>query len=61
MPQIRGKGEIVRLSEFLSIVIEHPSLWFVVLDEGMNVVIWNNAAAKISGYSAEEMIGNERF
>jgi diguanylate cyclase (GGDEF)-like protein/PAS domain S-box-containing protein len=61
MPQIRGKGEIVRLSEFLSIVIEHPSLWFVVLDEGMNVVIWNNAASSISGYTAEEMIGNDHF
>ena len=61
MPQTRGKGEIVRLSQFLSIVVEHANMWLVALDETMEVVIWNQAAARMSGYSAEEMIGHNRF
>jgi diguanylate cyclase (GGDEF)-like protein/PAS domain S-box-containing protein len=61
MPQTRGMGEILRLSQFLSIVIEHANMWLVAVDDHMNVVLWNEAAARMSGYSAEEMIGHNRI
>ena len=36
-------------------------MWLVAFDETMEVIIWNDAAARMSGYSAEEMIGQNRF
>jgi diguanylate cyclase (GGDEF)-like protein/PAS domain S-box-containing protein len=36
-------------------------MWLVALDENMDVVIWNEAAARMSGYSAEEMIGRNHL
>ena len=36
-------------------------MWLDVLDEKANVVIWNKAAEKISGYSREEVVGQGKI
>lgn len=36
-------------------------MWIDILDHEGNVVLWNKAAEKISGYSSEEVIGNPKI
>ncbi len=50
-----------RLSQFQESIIDNASIWLNVLDEKSNVVIWNKAAERISGYSREEVIGNSEI
>src|SRR5262245_57865628 len=61
MPGVNEEREILRLSQFLSIVVEHAKMSVVALDENFNVVIFNQAAAEMSEYSAEEIIGHSRI
>ncbi len=49
--------EIRQLSQFQESIIDNANIWLNVLDENANVVIWNKAAEKISGYSREEVYG----
>ncbi len=55
------ENEIRRLSQFREGIINNANAWLDVLDEKENVVIWNRAAEKISGYSAEEVVGNYKI
>lgn len=52
------KEEMVSLSQFRESVIENANAWIMVVDHHENIVVWNKAAEKISGYSREEVIGN---
>lgn len=51
--------ELRELSQFRQTIIESANIWINVLDEEGNVVVWNEAAAEISGYSSDEVIGTD--
>ena len=53
--------EFPRLNQFLQTIIDNANVWLDVLDEKANVVIWNNAAEVISGYSREEVVGHREI
>ena len=42
-------------------MLESATVWINTLDTNGNVIIWNKAAEKISGYSKEEVIGNSNI
>lgn len=41
-------------------VMANTDVWLDVLDENANVVVWNKAAERISGYSSAEVVGHNR-
>lgn len=45
--------------EFRRIIVKNSVMWVNILDSDANVIMWNKAAEKISGYSKEEVLGNE--
>ncbi len=51
----RIEQELLRLNQFLQGIIDSAAVWFAVVDETGNVVIWNRAAEEISGYSREDI------
>ena len=52
---------LYNLNQFQENVIHNANVWIDVLDEKANVVIWNEAAERMSGYSAAEVIGNNKI
>lgn len=54
------QAEIVRLSQFRETVIDTADIWLFVTDKNSNIVIWNRAAEKISGYSRQEVVGGKK-
>ncbi len=44
--------------EFYRIIMDNTAMWLNMLDKDANVILWNKAAEKISGYSKEEVLGN---
>ncbi|AKB86004.1 hypothetical protein MCMEM_1951 [Methanococcoides methylutens MM1] len=59
--KLLAEEKICNLTQFQQTVIENADIWLNVLNEKAEVVIWNNAAEKISGYSREEIIGSDRI
>lgn len=49
------------LTRFLESVILNAKLWMMFLDTSRNVVIWNRTAQEITGYSADEVLGNSEI
>ncbi|WP_269078537.1 sensor histidine kinase [Methanococcoides methylutens] len=52
--------KICNLTQFQQTVIENADIWLNVLNKDAEVIIWNNAAEKISGYAREEIIGSTK-
>ena len=57
----RAEEELRKLSQFRESIIENANIWIDVLDENANIVVWNNAAELISGYSREEVVGHGKI
>lgn len=57
----KAQRKIHELGQYLESVIDNANVWMDVLDKDANVVIWNKAAERISGYSREEVIGHGRI
>ncbi len=57
----KKEEEIHHLNQFQESVIDDANVWLDVLDKSANVLIWNKAAEQISGYSKEEVIGNNKI
>ncbi|MDD5016301.1 MAG: response regulator, partial [Atribacterota bacterium] len=53
--------KIYRLNQFQENIIHNANVWINVLGEKANVVLWNEAAEKMSGYSAAEVIGHDKI
>jgi len=49
------------LTQFLESIILNAKLWMMFLDTSRNVVIWNRAAQEITGYSDDEVLGNNKI
>ena len=45
------------LSQFRESVIDNASVWMMVTDTQMRVLVWNKAAETISGYQRDEVVG----
>ncbi|MEL4306146.1 PAS domain S-box protein [Methanococcoides sp. LMO-2] len=60
--ELKKSGErVTGLSQFQQTVIENADIWLDVLNKDVEVVIWNNAAERISGYSRDEVVGSTRI
>ncbi len=57
----QAEEEIRQLSQFQESIIDNANVWLDVLDENGNVLIWNKAAEKISGYSREEVVDHDKI
>jgi len=51
------KDEITKLSQFQRSLIENENMWLSVCDLSSNVMMWNKAAERISGYTQDEVMG----
>ena len=47
--------------EFQRIILNNTTMWLNMLDVNANVIMWNKAAEKISGYTKEEVIDNNNI
>ena len=50
-----------KLQQFQRNVIDNANIWINMLDNKVNVTVWNKVAEKISGYSAQEVIGHNKI
>ena len=53
---ILAEQEQESLKQYLESVIDHANIWFEVLNENREPVIWNRAAEIISGYTRGEVV-----
>ncbi len=54
----KAELEIQKLNEFQKSVIDNTVIWLSVFDSSEKIVIWNQAAENISGYSFDEIKKN---
>jgi diguanylate cyclase (GGDEF)-like protein/PAS domain S-box-containing protein len=47
--------------EFQRIILNNTAMWLNMLDNDANVIMWNKAAEKISGYTKEEVLGKNNI
>ncbi|HEY89568.1 MAG TPA: response regulator [Thermoflexia bacterium] len=57
----RAEEDIYKLSQFRGSVIDNANVWLNVLDVEANIVVWNRAAAEISGYTCAEVLGHNKI
>ncbi|NOR16028.1 MAG: PAS domain S-box protein [Candidatus Aminicenantes bacterium] len=57
----KAQEEINKLNQYLESIIVNADVWLNVLDEHSQVMIWNKAAERISGYSTEEVVGHAKI
>ena len=53
--------EVLKSRQFLLSIIHNANVWLDVIDEKGNVLIWNEAAEVISGYSRKEVAGHGKI
>jgi len=51
-------GSLNRLSDS---IVENVNVWLDALDMQLNIVLWNRVAERISGYTSEEVLGNNQI
>ncbi|MCK9581337.1 MAG: PAS domain S-box protein [Methanoregula sp.] len=57
----KAEEEIQSMSRFQQGIIANANVWLMALDNQGTILLWNNAAEEISGYSAQEVVGNNRI
>jgi PAS domain S-box-containing protein len=57
----RAEEQIRKLNQFRESIIDNANVWLNVLDESANIVVWNKAAERISGFAREEVTGHARI
>ncbi len=53
--------KLSRTGQYFEMVIDNANVWMNVIDSDGNVKIWNKAAEEISGYSRDEVMGNNKI
>lgn len=56
-----AEEEINKLSQFHKSIIDNANIWLSVMDLHSNVLVWNKAAESITGYSSDEVMGDNRI
>ncbi|MCK4963967.1 MAG: PAS domain S-box protein, partial [Dehalococcoidia bacterium] len=59
--QREAEQSIRKLSQFRESIIDNANVWLDVLDHKANIILWNKAAERISGYSQEEVVGHDKI
>ncbi|MGM0441742.1 MAG: MASE3 domain-containing protein, partial [Elusimicrobiota bacterium] len=59
--RVEKERKLKELNEYLKKIFDNANMWINVLDKEEKVVIWNRAAEEISGYSEEEVKGNDKI
>ncbi len=54
----RAEEEVQHLTRFQKSIIDNALVWLSVLDPVGKILVWNAAAAEISGYRSDEVIGS---
>lgn len=54
-------AELRRLHDFNQQLIKTAGVWINVTDKSGKITLWNDEAEQISGYSREEVVGNDRI
>ncbi|MFC2159444.1 diguanylate cyclase [Actinomycetota bacterium] len=54
-------GQIQDLSQLRESIIDNANVWLTVFDSKFNIIVWNKAAEKISGYLRSEVVGNNKI
>jgi PAS domain S-box-containing protein len=54
----KAEQKALGLTRFLESILDRTHLWISAVDTDGNVIMWNKAAERMSGYAREEMIGN---
>jgi PAS domain S-box-containing protein len=57
----KAEEEINKLSQFHENIIDNANVWLSVIDPQSRIIIWNKAAENITGYSRDEVIGNNKI
>ena len=57
----KAEEEINKLSQFHENIIDNANVWLSVIDPASRIIIWNKAAENITGYSRDEVIGNNKI
>ena len=57
----KAEEELQRMGRFQEGIIANANVWLMALDHHGTILLWNNAAEEISGYSADEVVGNNRI
>lgn len=57
----RGEAQLARLNNYLQAIIDNVQVWFMVADGKNEIVFWNRAAERISGYSREQIQSGEHL
>lgn len=56
-----SEREAAALASFREHVMQTANVWIAVVDNETSITLWNREAEKISGYSAEEVIGRDHI
>lgn len=56
----RAQEQATRFGQYVERMLEQTNVWIDVVDERDCVVIWNQAAESISGYSRAEVVGDSK-
>ncbi len=59
--KLRMEERIRELNQFRETIIEDANVWLSVFDNEGNIIVWNKAAKRISGYPKEKVIGNDEI
>ncbi|MBU3915132.1 PAS domain S-box protein, partial [bacterium] len=59
--QKHAEEEIHELNQFQKSIIDNANIWLFVTDNDLNILIWNKTAERISGYTKEDVIGNNKI
>jgi PAS domain S-box-containing protein len=54
----KAMAELAELSQLRESIIDNANVWMMVADTKMNVLVWNKAAERISGYTRDEVVGS---
>jgi diguanylate cyclase (GGDEF)-like protein/PAS domain S-box-containing protein len=53
--------QIQDLSQLRESIIDNANVWLTVFDNDFNIIVWNKAAEKISGYLHSEVMGSNKI
>jgi len=56
----QAEDQMFQLNQLRESIIDNANVWLNVLDKSANIIIWNKAAERISGYSRQQVLGHDK-